>query len=537
MRFFALLVLVAPALGRTTTPPTAALSPHAEGKVETPTCAKCGQHNSASPNCCSIGGSWEGLCDESDKQFTWHAGFQVCKSRNLQREARERLSSPPRQRNTVKQSPVNNACAQCGYDEDGIANCCTHGGSWMGTCREVPTRSGQHSFTEGYDICHANASATAAEKLTGEKNREDKRVWWDMDKLSTLYVEGQPSNHLSLAGLTVHCFDQTEDPQELWKPCTSGYCKQFGGWWSASIINTKQHSTYGGSGIIMSPKYNKVLCSHWADMGTMEHGCNVTADHDSAGVIADRLGARDRDISAEKTWHKDGEDEREEWVKRADEERAKRIQDNKDRVARAKEDRRNARPKLRAHGEEAVATQMAPFKPLQLKDMLEYSMDPQNKAPMNEVLIDSKYYLDNLPESIAAIFYFHDASIYERTMATRAYVGMLEKYNLTEKDLKLLKVNHNAVPMKESGTIMMDESANARHFLSSHPWGRKFRRKQVPTEAPTETWRRQRLARRDVRHEDDMKRQRLARHKAMKAHPILARRKAMKAHPKAGHDE
>ena len=535
MRFFALLVLVAPALGRTTTPPTAALSPHAEGKVETPTCAKCGQHNSASPNCCSM--VREGLCDESDKQFTWHAGFQVCKSRNLQREARERLSSPPRQRNTVKQSPVNNACAQCGYDEDGIANCCTHGGSWMGTCREVPTRSGQHSFTEGYEICHANASATAAEKLTGEKNREDKRVWWDMDKLSTLYVEGQPSNHLSLAGLTVHCFDQTEDPQELWKPCTSGYCKQFGGWWSASIINTKQHSTYGGSGIIMSPKYNKVLCSHWADMGTMEHGCNVTADHDSAGVIADRLGARDRDISAEKTWHTDGEDEREEWVKRADEERAKRIQDNKDRVARAKEDRRNARPKLRAHGEEAVATQMAPFKPLQLKDMLEYSMDPQNKAPMNEVLIDSKYYLDNLPESIAAIFYFHDASIYERTMATRAYVGMLEKYNLTEKDLKLLKVNHNAVPMKESGTIMIDESANARHFLSSHPWGRKFRRKQVPTEAPTETWRRQRLARRDVRHEDDMKRQRLARHKAMKAHPILARRKAMKAHPKAGHDE
>ena len=529
MRFLSLLVLAPPALGRTT-PPTAALSPLAVDlkQGETPTCDKCGQHNSASPNCCSIGGSWEGLCDESDKQFTWHAGFQVCRSRDLQKEARQRLSThPPIQKNTVKQSPVNNACAQCGYDEDGIANCCTHGGSWMGTCREVPTRSGQHSFTEGFDICHANASATAAEKLTGEKHRDTgtKRQWWNVDKLSTLYVEGEPSNHLSVAGLTVHCFDQTEDPQELWKPCTSGYCKQFGGWWSASIINTKQHNTYGGSGIIMSPKYTKILCSHWADMGTMEHGCNVTADHDAADVIADRAGARDRDISAEKDWHDTGETEREEWVKRADDERAKRIQDNKDRVAKAKADRRNARPKLRAHeeeamaGEEAVATQMAPYKPLQLKDMLEHSMDPQNKAPMNEVLIDSKYYLDNLPESIAAIFYFHDASLYERTMATRAYVGMLEKYNLTEKDLKLLKVNHNAVPMKESGTVMIDESENARHFLSSHPWGRKFRRKQVPTEAPTDTWRRQRLARRDVRHEDDMKRQRLARHKAIKAHP------------------
>ena len=133
-----------------------------------------------------------------------------------------------------------------------------------------------------------------------------------MDKLSTLFVDGTPSNHLSLAGLLVHCFDQTEDPQELWKPCTSGYCKQFGGWWSASIINTKQHNTYGGSGIIMSPKYTKVLCSHWADMGTMENGCNVTADHDAADVIADRLESRDRDIEAEKEWHKSGEDEREE---------------------------------------------------------------------------------------------------------------------------------------------------------------------------------------------------------------------------------
>ena len=528
MRFITLLALApAVALGRTPTTRTAALSPHAE--AETPECARCGQHNSASPNCCSIGGSWEGLCDESDPQFTWHAGFQACKNRDVRREARKRLHVPqPRQRNTVKRSgsPTNNACAHCGYDEDGVANCCTHGGSWQGTCREVPTRSGQHSFTEGYEVCHANASETAAEMLTGEKHREDKRVWWEMDKLSTLFVDGTPSNHISLAGLLVHCFDQTEDPQELWKPCTSGYCKQFGGWWSASIINTKQHNTYGGSGIIMSPKYTKVLCSHWADMGTMENGCNVTADHDAADVIADRLESRDRDIEAEKEWHKSGEDEREEWLKRADEERARRIQANKDRIERAKEDRRNARrPRLRAHGEEAVATekavatQMAPYKPLQLKDMLEHSMDPMNKAPMNEVLIDSKYYLDNLPESIAAIFYFHDASLYERTMATRTYVGMLEKYNLNETDFKLLKINHNAVPMKESGTVMTDESANARHFLSSHPWGRKFRRKQVPTEAPTETWRRQRLARRGVRHEDDMRRQRLARHKAIKARP------------------
>merc|ERR1712194_790192 len=39
------------------------------------------------------------------------------------------------------------------------------------------------------------------------------------------------------------------------------------------------------------------------------------------------------------------------------------------------------------------------------------------------------------------------------TARTRAYVGMLEMYNLTEKDLKLLKVNHNAVDMRTTCSV------------------------------------------------------------------------------------
>ena len=510
---FALLLLVAPALGRTPKR-TAALSPDAENPdVSVLACNTCGQKNAAAPNCCSEGGSWEGLCDGdqhkrngSEFTHTWHAGFQACRpsppaDRQKDVAVGARKSSNKPRRLSVKGGAVSNSCAQCGYDEDGVANCCTHGGSWMGTCREEPTRSGQHSFTEGYDVCHVGATSND----TKPTNRS--RKWWSMDKLSSLFKKGAPSNHLSLVGLTVHCFDNTEDPQELWKPCTSGFCKQFGGWWSASIINTKQHNTYGGSGIIMSPQYTKVLCSHWADMGTMEKGCDVIADHDAADVIADRVDAKIQDEAREKEQRDKVQTEREGWIEQRNAERDRRLKQ-------AAEDRRNARPKLRTREEEAVAGKSSPYKPAQLKEMLEHSMDPQNNGPMNEVLIDSKYYLDNLPESISAIFYFHDASLYERTMATRAYVGMLEKYNLTENDLKLLKVHHNAALMKDTGTRMSDESAGARHFLSSHPWGKKFRRRQVPQEAPTETWRRQRLARRD----DAMRRQRLARYKA-RPHP------------------
>ena len=83
MRSTLVVLLAAPALGRTPTPPTAALSPHAE--AETPTCAKCGQYHDASPNCCAIGGSWEGLCGKSDTRFTWQSGYQACKLRDLHR--------------------------------------------------------------------------------------------------------------------------------------------------------------------------------------------------------------------------------------------------------------------------------------------------------------------------------------------------------------------------------------------------------------------------------------------------------------------
>ena len=47
---------------------------------ETKACAKCGQVRPYRPNCCTAGGSWEGLCDDVKKsQHTWHEGFVACK--------------------------------------------------------------------------------------------------------------------------------------------------------------------------------------------------------------------------------------------------------------------------------------------------------------------------------------------------------------------------------------------------------------------------------------------------------------------------
>ena len=65
-----------------------ALSPNADGSGAA-LCDVCGHHNSAEPNCCSKGGSWEGFCDGSFAKHTWHDGFLACQS-SQSNEARVR---------------------------------------------------------------------------------------------------------------------------------------------------------------------------------------------------------------------------------------------------------------------------------------------------------------------------------------------------------------------------------------------------------------------------------------------------------------
>ena len=103
--------------------------------------------------------------------------------------------------------------------------------------------------------------------------------WASSRQLNRLFDKGIPSNDPRLAGLLVHCFDQTEDCAP-WKPCTKKSLKEQrcagAPWWSTSIINAKQHRTFGNSGIILAPHRAKILCSNAMDFGTSHRGCNAT---------------------------------------------------------------------------------------------------------------------------------------------------------------------------------------------------------------------------------------------------------------------
>ena len=117
----------------------------------------------------------------------------------------------------------------------------------------------------------------------------------------------------------------------------------------------------------------------------------------------------------------------------------------------------------------------APYPPERLKDMLKKSMDSSKKATIstsNEVLIDASNYVDNLPGSVAAIMFFNDATAEDKIIATRAYVALLDKYQVTEAEIPLLKVNRgadeqgNRLSSPKSVETVMDVSASARNFLA-----------------------------------------------------------------------
>ena len=123
---------------------------------------------------------------------------------------------------------------------------------------------------------------------------------------------------------------------------------------------------------------------------------------------------------------------------------------------------------------EAPGCEGAPYPASQLKDMLKKAMHNKQTgfSTSNEVLIDASYYTDHLPASVAAIMFFADATAEDKIIATRAYVALLDKYQVSEAEIPLLKVNRgldelgNPMQSPSSVAAVMDVSASARSFLA-----------------------------------------------------------------------
>jgi hypothetical protein len=129
------------------------------------------------------------------------------------------------------------------------------------------------------------------------------------------------------------------------------------------------------------------------------------------------------------------------------------------------------------------------YKPNELKDMLDESMNNCGARcnNYNEVVINSTYYVQNLPRSILAIIYFDDAAGKEQVKAIETYVALLDKFHLTECELPLLKIVRgdysDAEERARHHSVVIDMSSSARAALDSHAFDR-FRDKHPALKLP-----------------------------------------------------
>ena len=102
-------------------------------------------------------------------------------------------------------------------------------------------------------------------------------AWSSLQKLSDLYMSGAPSNNLTEVGLIFHGFDGTEKgwpTNDVWHPCTEGWCQGATDHWSASIVSHQHKAVFSDAGILYAPNLNTVMCSVWSDIGSLGAGCS-----------------------------------------------------------------------------------------------------------------------------------------------------------------------------------------------------------------------------------------------------------------------
>lgn len=100
-----------------------------------------------------------------------------------------------------------------------------------------------------------------------------------VELLNFQWIHGEPSKSLDRAGVLVHVFDNTE-ASEPWLPCPqTSWCARFGDRISASMINQHLPGIFAANGfpptgIVLSSQLTRVLCSYFADGGSMNKQCD-----------------------------------------------------------------------------------------------------------------------------------------------------------------------------------------------------------------------------------------------------------------------
>ena len=123
-----------------------------------------------------------------------------------------------------------------------------------------------------------------------------------LDRLNARAARGRPSNDLEEAGVLVRQFDELNDPDREWLPCSVGWCDRFEDRWPASIINSDARLLYYDvrSGIVLAPAV-QLFCAYPKDGNSMDHVC--WGDEDSCIPGCYEPGSQCPDVGRSCTSH------------------------------------------------------------------------------------------------------------------------------------------------------------------------------------------------------------------------------------------
>jgi hypothetical protein len=236
-------------------------------------------------------------------------------------------------------------------------------------------------------------------------------------RINERFSSGGAFDDVHSAGVTMHQFDDLEDSDEVWRPCTSGWCTKYSDRISASLISAHSPPTADGNiglfkdsegvfsgGFIAAPSEMKVLCSYPHDGGTMDRLClNGDGTAINPGVpCVPGCGCKDSEPKPCKNSC-------------------------------------IAHPPSPASGVHQCA-----WPPANLSSMLHIQEDIQ-KDIYNELVLDSKTWVANLPHSIEAVFYPKGCSQVTEDRARAAHAALVQHFKI-ETPLLILDTSNWETP-------------------------------------------------------------------------------------------
>ena len=259
----------------------------------------------------------------------------------------------------------------------------------------------------------------------------------DAAQINARFIGGGPYDDVRSAGVAMHQFDDLEDRDQAWRPCTSGWCAKYGDRISASLVNKRSPPTPDGDiglfkdsegvfsgGFVADPSKTEVLCSYPGDGGTMDRLClndDGSPIHPDASCVPG-CGCKDSELTP-------------------------------------CENSCTAASPSPVSGVHQCA-----WPRTNLSAML-HIQEEVTKGVYNELVLDSATWVANLPHSVEAVFYPKGCSKATEDRARTAHAAFVKHFG-TETPLLVLDVSNWEAPFSVAapeGRARGDHQAGADH--------------------------------------------------------------------------